>query len=54
MSFWPVRQRIADLERAGWTRSRIATTAGVSAATITRSTRWCTRVVARNVLALAP
>ena len=29
MCFWPVRQRIAELERAGWTRSRIATTAGV-------------------------
>lgn len=53
-----VRAHVATLEAAGWTRSRIATAAGVARSTITkvckRSTRSCSRIVARSVLALEP
>jgi hypothetical protein len=52
-----VRAWIAELEEAGWTRSRIARAAGVAPSTVTRvckpSTRGCSRIVAGAVLALS-
>jgi hypothetical protein len=54
----PVRRRLEELRRAGWTGDRIAAAAQVSPSTISRiskpSTRWCSRIVARAVLGVEP
>jgi lambda repressor-like predicted transcriptional regulator len=54
----PVRRRIADLEAAGWSRRRIAVAAWVAPSTVTKvakpRTRWCSRIVARVILAVEP
>jgi AraC-like DNA-binding protein len=54
----PVRERLAELEAAGWTRRRVAAAALVSPSTLTRiatpTTRWCSRIVARAVLQIEP
>jgi AraC-like DNA-binding protein len=51
-----VRARIEVLRADGWTSSRIARAAGVAPATVCRirkpTTRWCSRIVARAILAV--
>lgn len=54
----PVRQHLAVLEAAGWSRRRVAGAAQVAPATLTRigrpDTRWCSRIVAGAVLGVEP
>jgi hypothetical protein len=51
-----VRQHVAELEAAGWSRREVARAAGVAPATITRigkpATRWCSRITAAAILAV--
>lgn len=51
-----VRRHLEELLDAGWTGNRIARTAAVAPATVSRirrpTTRWCSRIVARQLLAV--